>query len=112
MPARHLLVLLLAAAPAQAAPKADPAAGGATFAAQCALCHGAQGAGDGRAAPGLDPRPTALNTAAFWADHTDESIMASIRNGKPGGHMPPFPTIGRTDLQDLVAWLRTLEPSP
>ncbi|MFH1469244.1 MAG: cytochrome c [Pseudomonadota bacterium] len=114
MSTRLLLVLapLLAIGPALAGPKASPEAGHTVYDAQCLICHGPQGAGDGRAAPGLNPRPTAMNTAAFWSDRTDESLMAGIRRGKPGTSMPPFPAIGRAELEHLVAWLRTLEPSP
>jgi mono/diheme cytochrome c family protein len=114
MTARYLIVLapLLAVLPVLAAPKANPDAGHATYQAQCLLCHGPQGAGDGPAAPGLNPRPTALNTAAFWSGRSDEALMARIRNGQPGGHMPPFPGLNRTELENLVAWLHTLAPSP
>jgi high-affinity iron transporter len=104
-----LAVLPVLAGP-RADPRANPEAGHVTYTSQCLLCHGPQGAGDGPAAPGLNPPPPALNTAAFWSGRTDEALMTRIRNGQPGGHMPPFPGLSRTDLENLVAWLHTLEP--
>ena len=86
----------------------DVAKGKTTYAANCMACHGT--AGDGAAAPALDPKPANFTDAAFWTGKTDEDVKAVIKSGKPGTTMAPFAQLDDTQLTDLVAYLRTFEP--
>jgi len=62
------------------------AQGAKAYLANCAVCHGDKGLGDGPSAAGLNPRPPDLRAAAeTWSDG---QIAALIRFGR--GAMPPF----------------------
>ena len=70
------LSLLLVAAPAFAGED-----GKAVFGTYCGTCHGAEGAGDGAAAAGLDPKPANLNEAEFWKTRDEASIRKVVTEG-------------------------------
>mgnify|MGYP002641376530 CR=1 FL=1 len=96
---------------AQAGPKIDVDKGKATYAAQCLICHGEAGDGSGPAGAALNPKPTNLSTAAWWADKTDTAVMGSIRRGSPGTTMQAYNRLTREELENLVAYLRGFEPN-
>jgi putative copper export protein/mono/diheme cytochrome c family protein len=50
------------------------------FKANCALCHGADGSGDGPAAKGLPTRPADLTAEHFWT-HSDGDLFWYISHG-------------------------------
>ena len=101
----------LSATVALAGPKTDATAGKSTYDAQCLICHGQAGAGDGPAGGALKPKPTDLTAAAWWEGKTDAAIMGSIRQGSPGTTMQAYNKLSREDLENLVAYLRSFEPS-
>ncbi|NUQ62032.1 MAG: c-type cytochrome [Pirellulales bacterium] len=80
------------------------------YAAHCAGCHGAQG--DGVEAPALN-NPILLSTA------TDTYLLETIRRGRRGTAMPGFaapsspayPALSPTDIESIVAFIRTWEDS-
>jgi high-affinity iron transporter len=111
-PVLTLLTLGLAASVAVAGPKADSAKGKAIYDAQCLICHGESGGGDGPAGMALRPAPTDLSTKAWWEGRTDATVMASIRQGTPGSSMQAYNKMSREDLENLVAYLRSFEPAP
>lgn len=82
--------------------------GGQMFQAQCAACHGLGGRGDGPAAAGLTPKPTAL------ADHTrarERSLFALyqvIGHGVEGTAMPSFAAVADEDRWALAFFVGTL----
>ena len=81
--------------------------GRALFVSHCAACHGADGRGDGPAAPGLLQRPADL-TAAHTADHTPGDVFWWISHGL-GLAMPAFgEQLSVADRWDLVNFVRTL----
>ena len=85
---------------------ASIAEGKTLFAAHCAVCHGAQGAGDGPAAAALQPRPPDLR-AHHVALHTAGDIFWWITNGLPP--MPAFgDRLGPDERWHLVNFLRSL----
>jgi mono/diheme cytochrome c family protein len=47
------------------------------FSTRCTACHGENGAGDGAASSGLDPKPRDL-TAAEWQDSVDDEFIEKI----------------------------------
>jgi len=79
------------------------------FAANCVVCHGAEGRGDGPSAKSLPLPPADLTAEHFWA-HSDGELFWYISHGfdAPGGSlaMPGFATAlsseGRWDLIDYL----------
>ena len=79
----------------------------------CQTCH----APDGRGVPGLG---NSMVDNEFIQSHTDEELIAFIKVGRPasdpdnltGVDMLPYggnPSLTDQDLQDIVAYLRTLQ---
>ncbi len=118
-----------AVSPAPAAPEAaptkaeSPAAGVAAvaavgaevvtlFAGRCAVCHGAEGGGDGPTAAALDPKPRAFTDAVWQASMTDEAIIKVVTEGGAAVGksplMPPNPDLAaRPELMKaLVSRIR------
>lgn len=81
------------------------AKGKALFTANCAVCHGKNGRGDGPAAAGLNPRPPDLQGRALrWSDG---QLAAQILKGR--GNMPGFAaSLGKDDAWRIVHYLRQL----
>lgn len=83
---------------------------------RCAVCHGAQGGGDGPAGMALTPRPRSFRDAAWQAATTDEQIERVIAEGGAAvgksAAMPANADIAarRPVLAALRAHLRTFRP--
>ena len=77
----------------------------------CAVCHGAEGYGDGPAAAGLRPRPADL-TAQHTADHTAGDIFWWLTHGMQGRAMPGFQNrLSEEERWDLINVVRILSAS-
>ncbi len=85
----------------------DVAARGKTlYEANCAVCHGPQGRGDGPGAAGLNPPPPDLRGAA--SSWSDGQIAAQIQAGR--GAMPPFGgALDDTAIWSVVRYVRRLQ---
>src|SRR5687767_8781949 len=82
-----------------------PAAGGQTLFAQlCQTCHGPAGQGGGDRGP-------ALNTGTFTHGSGDADLFRAIRSGVRGTQMPPFAGLSDPQIGQLVAYLRSLQPT-
>jgi len=103
-----LLVISMGASEALAG---DTAAGKKVYERNCLACHGPSGAGDGPAARALRPPPTAFNTAAYWAGKKDADVKAAIKTGRPGTSMMAFGSLEAEQLDNVVAYLRSLAPA-
>ncbi|MBL3528856.1 MAG: cytochrome c [gamma proteobacterium endosymbiont of Lamellibrachia anaximandri] len=101
---------------------ADAAAGRAVYdgSGACGACHGALGKGDGPAAAALDPKPRSFSDGVFKYDTdgdgsagTDTDLFNIIKYGSAayGGAatMPGRADIPDSDLQSIVAYIRTLK---
>jgi mono/diheme cytochrome c family protein len=102
------------AAPTAAATKATPemiARGGEIYKANCAACHGDGGKGDGPGAGVLKPPPRDHTDYEYMSTLTDKEIADVIKMGgamKGRPLMPSHPQITGTDMDGLVAFIRTL----
>ena len=83
-------------------------AGGVIFAADCAICHGAGGEGNGPRQEGLNPRPANL-TLPPWSEPAKAGRMfLAIRNGVRGTAMPAWPMFTDRQVWDLAAYITSL----
>lgn len=88
-----LVAALLAVPALGAAPKKTPellARGKASYATNCAACHGAQGRGDGVAAASLNPKPRDLVAGKLAQGAQPEQVFATLGKGIAGTAMVPF----------------------
>jgi copper transport protein len=86
-------------------------AGGRLFTAQCAVCHGATGRGDGPAAGSLEPPtpPPADFTAPHAYQHYDGEFFNWIKFGKPGTAMPAMGGhLTDTEIWEVIAYIRVV----
>jgi len=99
-----LLIVLPVAVPARAAGQSAPASpdllqGKKLFEGMCARCHGMEGTGD--EGPSL-ARPTLTRAG------DDSALRAVIRDGIPDGGMPRVRRLTDNELDQLVAYVRSL----
>jgi cytochrome c oxidase cbb3-type subunit 3 len=86
-----------------AAAKANRSDGARLFAATCASCHGLDGRG-GERAPDIAQRQEIQRLS-------DTQLMRIVQEGVPGTGMPAFHSLRTSQIQALVAYLRTLQGS-
>lgn len=110
MTAKLMTVMVLLALGGRPAAAQDVAAGQEVYKANCLACHGKRGDGKGPAAVALRPAPTDLTRAAWWAGKADNDLKKVIRAGNPGTAMMGFKHITGADMDNLVAYLRSLAP--
>lgn len=80
------------------------------FQQNCAVCHGAEGRGDGVAAASLPERPDDLSKIARPPIFPDGIVAYRIRNGVK--MMPAFKTtLSENDTWDLINFIRSLSPA-
>lgn len=106
--------------PTAAAPKADPcappegslrgdaAAGAATYAQLCIVCHGPD-------APPLTPKPADHQSCEYMTALSDEHLYRTVCGGGAAvGKSPTMPVLGLAppQIKNVVAHLRTLCPTP
>lgn len=86
----------------------------AVYSANCAICHGAKGLGDGPQAGPLDPKPRNFSTGWFKLGNTqsgvpsDEDLAATIRRGMLPAAMPPWPQLSEGEVKSVVMAVRHL----
>ena len=79
--------------------------GAATFKAKCALCHGANGAGDTPSGKSMKVRDLRSDVVQ---KQTDLELTKVISGGK--GKMPPYgKQLSTADIEALIAFIRTLK---
>ena len=105
-----LMVLALTAAFAVVAfAKGDAAKGKTIFAAQCAMCHGNEGKGDGAAGAALTPKPRNFADKALMSKKTDDDLFKIVTKGSPNTGMAPYEKmLSEDDRWNAIAYIRTL----
>ena len=85
----------------------DVKVGGRIFSSTCAGCHGLQGAG---------AEGPALNNKVLLESATDHYLVETIKRGRRGTAMSSFqdpspvrPALTQGDIENLVAYLRSLQ---
>jgi mono/diheme cytochrome c family protein len=86
-------------------PTAGPQEGKKVFDANCVVCHGASGKGDGPVGAALTPKPGDLTGKAVQAQ-SDGELFWKISTGR--GAMPSWQTLPEKDRWSLVQFIRTL----
>ena len=80
--------------------------GAAIYGERCALCHGAEGRGNGAAARSL-PVPPADLTAAHLLSHTPGDLFWWVSEGRSGGAMPGFASLlSESERWDVINFIR------
>ena len=101
-------VILIAAtlSPGRTPLAADAKAGGDVFSKKCASCHGAQGEGKESVAKMLKADMKPLGSKDVQAK-SDADLAKVVKEGS--GKMKPVSGVTDKDIQDVVAFLRTLK---
>lgn len=86
----------------------DLAQGKTLFVQNCALCHGANGAGDGPAGRGLKPAPANFTDDSFMKDLAPFNAFNAIRLGVPGTPMPPFHQFSDEEVWALSFYISSI----
>jgi cytochrome c oxidase cbb3-type subunit 3 len=110
-PRRPVRPLHAAAAAAPAVSAATLEKGRAIYKANCIMCHGESGRGDGPGAGAFKPAPRDHTDRTYMDTLTDKNLadviqMGGAIKGKP--LMPSNPAIRGTDLDALVVYVRSL----
>lgn len=97
-----------------AAPAADGAPGKELYEKYCSQCHGDDGAGEGIAAPYVNPRPRDFTSGKYkirmtptGGVPTDADLERAIRQGLPYTAMPAFPNFTEQQLDQVVAYVKS-----
>ena len=89
----------------------DLALGRRIYATRCASCHGETGAGDGFAAKGMIPAPTALADTALMADVTPALMYRITLVGIQGTAMTSYSDLSNEERWAVVTYVSTLRAS-
>ena len=76
------------------------------YQAQCALCHGPKGLGDGT--PGLVPPPRNLVEGKWTLGGTPQALFKTLQEGIEGGSMVSFKHLPKLDRWALVHYIRSI----
>lgn len=80
------------------------------FSLQCAVCHGAQGKGDGPGAAALNPKPRDF-TSGYWRYGGGVArVFKTIGEGSPGTAMASFSNLSVKERFALAHYVRSLGP--
>ena len=77
-------------------------AGGKTYVALCARCHGDKGDGNGKVALYLDPSPRDFTKTAFMSSKPRERFLKSVHEGVAGTSMPPWAKVLKPEQAEGV----------
>lgn len=82
--------------------------GAKVFAANCAMCHGEKGMGDGAAGAGLNPKPRNLVEGKWTQGEGAIAHFKVLQNGIKGGSMASYAHFKPADRWALVAFIESI----
>lgn len=82
--------------------------GAKVFAQNCAMCHGAEGKGDGAAGAGLNPKPRNLVEGPWKQGGGLIAHFKTLQNGIPGGSMASYAHLKAADRWALVHFIESI----
>lgn len=82
--------------------------GAGVFKANCVMCHGEKGLGDGPAGAALNPKPRNLVEGQWKVGGDSIALFKTLSEGIPGTSMPGFSQIKSVDRWALVQFIRSL----
>lgn len=82
--------------------------GEALYQANCAMCHGTSGTGDGVAGLNLNPRPRDLIEGEWKQGGTPFAMFNTLTKGIPGTSMAPYAHMSASDRWALVHYVRSI----
>ncbi|MCZ0933371.1 MAG: cytochrome c [Oligoflexia bacterium] len=80
--------------------------GSKVYQAQCALCHGAKGLGDGT--PGLVPPPRNLVEGKWTQGGSSKALFMTLQKGIEGSSMVSFKHLSKLDRWALTHYIRSI----
>lgn len=87
----------------------DAAKGEKVYKANCVVCHGDKGDGNGPAAAPLTPKPRNFTSPTEMKGIDEARIKKGITEGRPGTAMVSFAkTLSAGDIDDVIAYIKTL----
>ena len=91
-------------------------AGGRLYQTRCAPCHGPDGKAATPTAQALNPKPRDHADGAYMNQLSQEHLAKVIKNGGPAigksPIMPPNPDLNDQQIEDIIAFVRTLAVPP
>ena len=82
------------------------------YLANCMVCHGAEGRGDGPAATALNPKPRDFTSGVWKQGGSPAQVFKTVSDGMSGTPMPPFSSLSLEERWGLVHFVRGLSPNP
>ena len=108
--------MLLSLAASAQDPAGNSRVGRAVFAQNCAVCHGAEGKGDGPAAAGFKPRPANFLEVSRTSTPEDKQLRIVTNGGASEKLSPLMPAFGDSlspqQVRDAVAFIREVVQAP
>jgi mono/diheme cytochrome c family protein len=100
----------------QVAAAGDPAAGKQLYQQRCSPCHGPDGKANTPTAQALNPKPRDHTDGAYMNKLSNEHLQKVIKQGGTAVGkspiMPPQADLSDTQIQDVIAFVRTLAVPP
>ena len=108
--ARELRQAILDAYGVEVSPRRPPdlRAAATLYASQCALCHGAEGRGDGPAGKALDPQPASFHDRERLAQQSVYGLYSTITLGVEKTGMASFRSLSETERWGLAFYVSGL----
>src|SRR5689334_15634943 len=105
--AQQLQRALITAYNVQVSPRRIPEmrTAAATYAENCAVCHGVNGNGKGPGSIGLDPKPTNFTDATRQSAHSVYALYNTITLGVEGTAMAPFSGLSEEQRWELAFYV-------
>jgi mono/diheme cytochrome c family protein len=82
--------------------------GATVYKTNCAICHGAKGAGDGMAGKSLNPPPRNLIEGGWKKGGDRIALYTTLQKGLEGTSMAAFGHLPKVDRWALVHWIRSI----